>query len=86
MAGMPTAAVFTTGMRAAAVSACAVFMVMVIAVYIRIIAQRTGQQRCYSLVRGALYASVKSDTCLGQRHLRSAADTAADQHIYAVGG
>ena len=73
-------------MAAAAVIAAIVAFVMVMipmmaAFYIRIIIQLSCKEGCYRCVRIAGHAAIELDACRCQRHLGSAADTAADQNI-----
>lgn len=76
---MLAAAVFAAGMIAVAVG-----MVMMVAVHVRIKGERSRQQSCYGFVCRTLHAAVQRDAGLGQSHLRTAADAAADQRIDAL--
>jgi len=73
---MPTAAMVSACMRA-----ITMLMVMVIALYIRIIAKFPFDQRFCRCIAGSRYAAIQLDTCIGKGHLRAAADAAADQRI-----
>ena len=74
---MAAAAMITAGMF------FTVVMLVMIAPGIGVKIQLTCQERCYRLVRVAGNTAVQSDARLGQRHLRAAANAAADQHIRA---
>ena len=60
-------------------------MVVVAAPHIRVEAERAREQGGDRFVRAAGYAAVQADARLPERHLRAAADAAADQRIHAVG-
>lgn len=80
-----TVAMFTTvvvAMRGAVVPFPV--MLMVAALDIRVILQRTGQERLYRCVCISLHAAEQTDIRFCQRHLCTAADTAADQRIHAL--
>ena len=66
---------------AAAAMAVAVFVVT--AGYIRIEGKGIGQKGVHRRVRISAYAAVKADAGLLKRHLRAAADTAADERVNA---
>lgn len=76
---MLAAAVFAAGMVAVAVC-----MVMMVAVHVGIKGESPRQQGRYGFVCRTLHAAVQSDAGLGQSHLRTAADAAADQRIDAL--
>lgn len=76
---MLAAAVFAAGMIAVAVG-----MVMMVAVHVGIKGESPRQQGRYGFVCRTLHAAVQSDAGLGQSHLRTAADAAADQRIDAL--
>lgn len=59
-------------------------MLMMAALDIRVILQRTGQERLNCRVCVALHAAEQTDIGFCQRHLRAAADAAADQRIHAL--
>ena len=77
--------VMTAAMAAAAVIAAVVTLtvvvVMMVAADIGIEGQLTCQKSFYSGICIAGYAAKKLDACCCQRHLRAAADSAADEHI-----
>ena len=81
-----TAAVFTAAVVVIAATMLAagviVFMVMVIAAGVGIIGQGAIDQRQSRRIRITLHAAVQLDTGLSQRHLSTAADAAANEHIY----
>ena len=76
---MLAAAVVTAG-----VPSFAVGMVVMVAADIGVIAQIAIQQCMHRCIRLAMDATVELDTRLGQCHLCTAADAAADQRVYAV--
>ena len=55
---------------------------MMAALDIGIVIQSPCQEGCHRSVRKALYAAVDYDARLSQRHLGTAADAAADQHLH----
>lgn len=59
-------------------------MFVMAALDIRVILQRTGQEGLNGRVCVSLYAAEQTDICFCQRHLRAAADAAADQCIHAL--
>ena len=71
-------------MLTAGVAALAVGMVVMITADVGIVCKRACQQGVHRCVRFAADAAVELDTGLRQRHLGAAADTAADQGIYAM--
>ena len=76
---MMSAAVLTAG-----VPALAVCVIVVAAPDIGIVAERSRQQRVHRRVCLAADAAVEPDARLCQRRLRTAADTAANQSVYAL--
>ena len=56
-------------------------MVVVVALHIGIEFQLSFQECCYSGIRVAGHTAIQLDTSLGQCHLSTATDTAANQHI-----
>lgn len=77
---MLTAVVFTAAMFAAGVTA-AVMFAMMIAADVGIIAQFSGEEGGNCRIGIAGYTAAQTDAGSGYRRLRTAADTAADQHI-----
>ena len=65
----------------AAVMTFAVFMVMMVAADVGIESQLTCKQSFHSGICTAGYTAEKLNACCCQRHLRAAADSAADEHI-----
>ena len=57
-------------------------MVVMVALYIRIIRQLTLDESCNRSIGIAGYAAIQLDTGCCQRHLCTPADTATDQHIH----
>ena len=60
----------------------AVMMVMVVTFCIGIISKVPCNKALYRLVSISVDTAIELNACLGKCHLRTAADTAADQHIY----
>jgi len=60
----------------------AVMMVMVVTFGIGIISKVPCNKALYRLVSISVDTAIELNACLGKCHLRTAADTAADQHIY----
>ncbi len=79
-AAMPAATVI-----AAAVLVPPMLMIVMIAMHVRIIAQRSGQERFYCLVRIPLDASIQPNSRFSKRGLRSAADSSANERIDLIG-
>ena len=63
---------------AAVVSAWMVAVGMVVTLNVRVIAERPGEQRVYSIVRIAVCAAVYADARFRKGGLRACADAAAD--------
>lgn len=80
-----TAAVTAAAMIAASVS-IAVVVVMVVAANVRIVAEGTGNKGFHGCVRIAGNTAIEPDACCCQGHLRTAADSTADQYIGIEGG
>lgn len=59
-------------------------MIVVITARIRIISQRAHQQRFHSIIRIAGNTAIQFDAGRSQRHLSTAANTAANQDIHAI--
>ena len=59
-------------------------LLMMGTVYVRIIGQSSGQKSRRRFIRFSRCTTVNLNTCLRQRLLRTAADTAADQHVRMV--
>ena len=79
MAAMIAAAV------AAALMVLIVMMVMMIAMGVRIVGKISFSKRLRRLISVSGHTGIKLNACFSQRHLRSHADTAADQSV-SLGG
>ena len=79
MAAMLTAAVVTAG-----VTSLAVLMVMVVTVNIGIVAQISAEQCAHRCVSVPADTAVELDAHFGERCLRTAADTTANQSVHTV--
>ena len=71
---MSAAAMLATGVTFAVLT-------VVIAFNSWIVVQIACQQSLYRCIRTAAYAAVQLNACSSQRHLRTAADTAANQNV-----
>ena len=58
---------------------------MMVAVYVRVVSQRTCQQRRNCCVRAAAHAAIEPDSCLRKRCLCTSANAAADDGIDLTG-
>lgn len=72
-----------TAMMSAAMS-LVIAVLMMIAVHIRVISKTALDQCFYRIIRVAADSAVKLNPGFGQRRLCSAANTAADQRVYAL--
>lgn len=79
---MPAAVVLAATAVFTASVVLAVMMVMVVAFGIGIISKLTCNKALYCLVRISVDTAIELNACLGKCHLRTAANTAADQHIH----
>ena len=67
-----------------AAAAMAFLMLMMAALYIRVIIQPAVEERLYSSIRVARDTAVQFYTCIREGSLRAAADASADQYINAL--
>ena len=75
---MITAAMVATAVTTAGMAAFAVLMIVMIAPDIRIKGKLTCKKGVHCIIARAADAAVKLNTGLGKRHLRAAANAAAD--------
>ena len=78
---IPAAVVLTATAVFTASVILAVMMVMMVAFGIGIISKVPCKKALYRLVYISVDTAIELNACLGKCHLRTAADTAADQHI-----
>ena len=86
MMAISAAAVAGAVMAGAIVTVVAVLVIVVVTVYIGVEVQLTGDQGVHRVIRAALHAAVELDAGLLERHLRTAANAAADEHIHLQAG